>query len=280
MTDRRYLPPSEYGGAVAGTASADVESANICGYQNVDVPKGYSFRTVTFKEVANSDDSNVYDLLDIHPLQADGSEYAASGASACNGAVKMNLMSDTLGHYGDVYQYFSTTTYDGAGWYLGAKKSTSKKITRGTVFLKKGEGIIFNCTKASKLLLAGEVELTDTTFALPKGYSFSGNNTPVTIDLLDITPLQADGTPFAASGASACNGACKVNKMSDTLGHYDDVYQYFSTTTYDGAGWYLGAKKSTSKKLERGVVTFNPGEGFLCNTTKALMLEMPKAVTK
>ena len=244
----------------------------IVGYQNIPVPNGFSFRTVTF----NAINAEEFDLTDILPLQADGTEWAVSGAKRCLGAITIQKIS-TSGSYGQVYAFYSTKTSDVLdGWQVGSKTA---KVGKGDVTFKSGEGMIISCSKDGALFqVAGAVSLEDTSVAIPNGFSFSGNCTPVVIDLLDILPLQADGTEWAATGAKRCLGAITVQKIS-TSGSYGQAYAFYSSKT-EGVtdGWQVGSKTA---KVVRGDVTFEPGEGFIVSCSKdAAIFKFPSPISE
>ena len=171
-------------GAVAGTASADVESANICGYQNIDVINGYKFFTVTFE---NLSDAQNFKLSDIKCTKDDGSEWLRTGAGtkACNGAISVRKIS-TGGIYGTEYKYYGKNATDtfGPGWYEGDRVDDgSNLITKDNdLNLQPGEGLlVYSSKSAAKFVVAGGVRLTSFTGDVANGYAFGGNNTPVQI---------------------------------------------------------------------------------------------------
>lgn len=119
--------------AVCGAVMAHgVESANIVGYQNITLESGFSFFTPTFKAITGGS----LDIQNIKCLQADGSEWLASGkgATKCAGAVSLQKV-DSTGRFGTEYSYYSTLTP--AGWY-----SDNGTVYAEGVTFAAGEGFI------------------------------------------------------------------------------------------------------------------------------------------
>ena len=135
-------------GAVAGTASADVESANICGFQHVYLPKGWSFRTATFKNVGLES----IDLTDIKPMRVNKGaiiDFDQSIAGKCAGAIFVCFIDAATGNYGTAYKYYSTLGEDGNvnGWMYEDENKVMKRVVRGEVTIAAGEGFIVNSSK-------------------------------------------------------------------------------------------------------------------------------------
>ena len=241
-----------------------IESENIVGYQQIDIPNGYSFFTATFENITDTD----FNLSDIACKQADGSEWLASGKSAtkCNGTVYVRKIA-TNGAYGTQYKYYSTKTP--VGWYNG-----DTQVTGAAVKFEPGEGMIVYCGNSSgaTLQVSGSVRLVAANKVVPNGYSFSGNSSPVAIKLSAVACKQADGSEWLASGKSAtkCNGTVYVRKIA-TNGAYGTQYKYYSTKT--PVGWYDGDTQITGEND----VTFEPGEGFIvyCGNSSGAQVVLP-----
>ena len=112
-----------------------IESENIVGYQQIEIPNGYSFFTATFENITDTD----FNLSEIACKQADGSEWLASGSGTkkSSGAVSVRKIA-TNGAYGTQYKYWSTKTP--VGWYDG-----DTLIEGDTVQFEPGEGFIVYC---------------------------------------------------------------------------------------------------------------------------------------
>ena len=289
MTDRRYLPPSEYGGAVAGTASADVESANIVGYQHVYLPKGWSFRTATFKNVGLES----IDLTDIKPMRVNKGaiiDFDQSIAGKCAGAIFVCFIDAATGNYGTAYKYYSTLGKDGNvnGWMYEDENKEMKRVVKGEVPITNGQGMIVNSSKnnnAAAFRFSGEVDLVNRTY-IPKGWSFEGNSTPVDFDLVDMKPMRINKgavVDFDQSTLGKCAGAIYIRKIDATSGNYQTTYKYYSTLGEDGKvnGWMYEDENKVMKRVVRGEVTIAAGEGFIVNSSKntgTALMQLPSPI--
>lgn len=189
-------------------------SSDIVGYQQVPVSTGYSLFTATFKNVDESD----IDLTAITPINADGSAITAKGTVY---AYKL----DASGAYGTAYRYYTNKTP--VGWYSG-----NTALSSGDVSFSIGEGFaVRNATGSSiAFLVSGAVDLVCQT-AIPTGYSITGNSTPVTIDLTEVTPKNADGSAITSKGTVYLY-------QLDAAGAYGNAYRYYTNKT--PVGWYSG----------------------------------------
>ena len=236
--------------AACGAALA-VESANIVGYQNINIPSGYTIATATFKGVA----SEGFKLSQIQPLHQDGNEFGTSGSRRCNGVIVVNKI-NAEGNYTKAYSYFTLASK--LGWY---DDDGVKVEGENDVELLNGEALLVNNGYKDQPVLfrvAGEVDLVCLN-NIPAGYALYGNSTPSTIKLSEIVMLHQDGEPFGTSGSRRCNGVIVINKIS-AEGNYTDAYSFF--TLASKSGWY----KDDGTKVEGdNEVTFAPGEAFLIN---------------
>lgn len=125
--------------ATVATAATSVVSSGIVGYQQITIPNGYSFFTVTFDTLDQTD----YNLSDIACLQADGSEWKTTGSATtkCAGAITIRKI-NTAGSYGTEYAYYSTKSP--VGWYDG-----DTLIEGDAVTFAAGEGFIVYCGKTN-----------------------------------------------------------------------------------------------------------------------------------
>ena len=243
-------------------AKADVTS-EIVGYQQITIPAGYSFFTVTFENI----DATDFNLSDIGCLQASGAAWKTSGSAATKsaGAITVRKIA-TNGAYGTEYKYYSTKTP--VGWYDGDALVEDDAVSFGS-----GVGMIVYCgkTNGATLQVSGAVRLTAASVNVPSGYSFSGNASPVTINLSDIACKQADGSAWKTSGSATTKsaGAITVRKIA-TNGAYGTEYKYYSTKT--PIGWYDG-----DTLIEDDAVNFAPGEGFIvyCGKTNGAQIILP-----
>ena len=200
------------------------------GYQQIEIPEGYSLFTVTFKDITET----TFDIQNIIPYDADGVEIAS------NSKIMLQKMDDT-GTYLTTYNYRKGR----GGWCAG-----NTLVEAGTVTLKDGEAVCLNNKYGSviKVQISGQVELRPQT-TLAKGYSLVGNMTPATIDLQDMIPYDLDGNEIAL------NSKVMIQKM-DSDGAYLTTYNYRKSR----GGWCAG-----NTLIETGDVTFTPGEAFCLN---------------
>ena len=247
-------------------AKADVTSG-IVGYQQITVISGYSIFTPTFKNVDNTS----FSLEDIQPLRNDGSEFGTSMSTRCNGAIKINKISSE-GNYTATYSYYETAARK--GWY----DNSGNKIETETVLFTDGEAMLVNNQYKGVTVLfqvSGAVDLVNKNL-VPTGYSLFGNNTPVTINLADVTVLNQNGEPFGTTMSTRCNGAVKINKVG-TEGNYTTTYSYYETSTR--LGWY----DNNGTKVTGSDITLLPGEALLVNNQykgQTVYIKLPSPVAE
>ena len=224
-----------------------IESENVVGYQKIAIPTGYSLFTVTFQDVVGGE----YDLKDITPLDANGNTLTSSMAK-----IKIQKM-DSSGAYLTIYNY---NTLGGRGWCQGMTA-----LTDGQVTFKDGESFCINNGQGAEVMfqVQGAVNLAPQSTVLSTGFSLTGNMTPVTVDLKDIVPCDANGNALTSSMAKI-----KVQKMDET-GAYLTIYNY---NTLGGRGWCQGMTALTA-----GQVTLEPGESICVNNGQGepIILKFP-----
>ena len=247
--------------------------SGVVGYQQIDVNNGYSFRTVTFKNITQTE----FDLTEIVPLHADGTPFGESILDWCMGNVMVRKI-DAEGAYGTPYSYYSLTDY-GAGW---SSDGGDTIIGKNVMKLKAGEGVIIYCDCAdlednpqdAKLQVSGEVVLAPRAEYLP-GYSFGGNFTPVAIDLTQIIPQRWDAdenkwVDFGESLFDWCMGNVMIRKIN-AEGAYGTPYSFYSLTDF-GPGWSTDGGDTI---VSANVLKFAPGEGFILYNDYADLEETP-----
>jgi hypothetical protein len=233
-------------------AQADaVESANIVGYQSVEIPTGFSLFTVTFENV----DGGEYDLKNIKLLDENGAAIESS-----NGKVRIQKM-DSTGAYLTGYPYRTTR----GGWCSG-----NTLLADGAVTFKSGEAFCVNNGGDTKVQfqVSGSVTIApQSTSIAAGGFTLIGNMTPQTIDLKSIVPMKEDGSAIETS-----NGKIRVQKMA-TDGAYLTGYPYRTTR----GGWCSG-----NTLLADGAVTLAPGESVCVNNGEdfAIVFKFPSPISK
>ena len=278
-------PP--YGGAVAATANADIQSANIVGYQNIDVKNGYQFFTVTFEDIADSTQVNVANIL---CKKSTGADWLRTGApaNACAGAIEVRKI-DAEGSYGQRIKYYGKNAADsfGPGWYKETYAEANLISDENPLYLKPGEGLIVYTSKAdgaAQFILSGAVKLTAMESTIKNGYQFGGNCTPVTLKLSDVLCQKANGADWLRTGApaNACAGAIELRKI-DAEGSYGQRIKYYGKNASDtfGPGWYKETYAEANLIGGDNEITFAPGEGWILYTSKsddAAKLVIPSAI--
>ena len=227
-------------------AIAGVVSSGIVGYQNVDLANGFSLFTATFKGIG---DETTFDLTDMVPKTPAGADITG------NGKVQIYLL-DTAGNYGTAYMWYGSL----GGWSTDG----SSKVLSGTVTIGDGVGVaVYNQLKVlattgvestartavstnAVFQVSGAVELTPANAAV-SGFSLNGNNTPVAIDLTDITPVTPNGVTITG------NGKVQIYLL-DTAGNYGTAYMWYGTL----GGWSTDG----TTVISEGDVTLKPGQGF------------------
>lgn len=246
----------------AAVGFADVESANVVGYQNKEL-KGdaaYNLSVATFKAVDKDTDKMV--LGDI-----------AASADWMTGADEVK----TLKANGAVENAY---TYVGAelaaevgclvGWYLTDDVNDDSKVETLSNYCKNndplplGNGLLVLVGSASTTLTyAGEVLAADQPIAL-KGdaaYNITGNVSPVDITLGDIT-----------ASADWMAGADELKTLK-TNGAVDQAYTYVGEALAAEVGclpgWYLTDDVNDDSKVEtlsnycKNAIPVKAGEAFI-----------------
>ena len=252
--------------ATCGAALA-VASANIVGYQYVTVISGTSLFTPTFKNV----DASGFNLADIQPRKSDTEPFGTAGATRCNGVIKINKIS-AEGNYTATYSYYETPSR--LGWY---NDSGVQVTADNPVLFTDGEAMLVDNQYKNQTVtfqVSGAVDLVNKNL-VPTGVSLFGNNTPVGINLANVTVLNKEGEPFGTAGATRCNGVIKVNKIS-AEGNYTDTYSYYETPAR--LGWYTDAGVQITKD---NPVSLLAGEAFLVDNQykgQAIYFKLPSPV--
>lgn len=241
---------------MATAADSGVVSSDIVGYQNVDLANGYSLFTATFKGIGNV---TTFDLTDMTPKTPAGVNITG------NGKVLVYVL-DTAGNYGTPYAWYGSL----GGWSTDGATT----IPANTVTLGDGVGVaVYNSLKVlattgaestarqavstnAVFQVSGAVELTPAN-ATVSGYSLSGNNTPVAIDLAEITPVTTNGVAITGNGKV-------LVYLLDTAGNYGTPYAWYGAQS----GW---STDNGTSVVPSKTVMLSPGQGFaVYNSLKVL----------
>ena len=258
----------------------------MVGYQSLTLPAAaanstyWSFKTVTFKDVAGATDEKYFDITTILPKKADGSDWT-SAIQAANNISSGQLFFQKIAANG-AYTERCQWTSRGAltGWQTWPKDgSAAAKINPGDYVLKKGEGLIISWTKTVGCLLqiSGEVELADMSTTIPAAaanstyWMFGGNYTPVKIDIRSVQPKKGDGSDWTSAIQAANNissGQLFFQKIAAN-GAYSDRIQWTSRGAL--TGWQTWPKDgSAAHALAANEWTLEPGEGYIISYTKTV----------
>ena len=258
------------------TASADVQSANIVGYQNVKVPYNKSLVTPTFKNVSGAK----LDLTQIHPLNDEGKDFVKGMKTACSGKISIQKLTSSTGKYADLYLYYYPQTSDGkVGWC----DASGKAVVEGKVTFEDGEAmLVANTWKENTdvyFQCSGEVDLLGEN-AIPYNKALSGNSLPRSLDLTEITVLNNEKQMFVKGMKTACSGKVSIQKLTSSTGKYADLYLYYYPQTSDGK---IGWCDTAGKAVKVGDVVFEPGEAMLVantwQTDKIVYFDLPDPLT-
>ena len=266
---------------MAFTANAEgIESANVCGYQQVNVPAGYYVFTPTFKNIGADQKFDIKTLKPILP----------AGAQVANNQKVSIFVLDAAGNYGASISWYGKKEM----WTIDGVNA----IADGEVMVGAGQGIaVWNTVKVNEttgaevakggvttpihFLVSGEVDL-ECRNLVPAGYMLNGNSTPVSINLKNVTPRLPSGL------AVANNQKVSVFKL-DSAGNYEASISWYGKSGM----WTKDGTNPISD--EEGVLA--PGCGFaVWNTAKinaatgaevakggvatAIYLELPRPIER
>ena len=199
-------------------------SANVVGYQYIEIPAGYNLFTPTFNGVATE-----LDVTTIAVCDADGNELDLFND------VTMQKMDDT-GAYLDGIAYSPTF----GGWNIDFAAVDPETFT-----FKPGETVCIGNESGGKVYLrvSGQVDLVNLN-KITSGYVLWGNGTPVPVDFTQIQVVDADGVELDLFNDVT------FQKMDDT-GAYLDGIAYSPTF----GGWNVDFTA-----IEEGDFVLQPGE--------------------
>jgi hypothetical protein len=223
-----------------------------------------------------------FNLADLVCTQTSGENWTSTGSAAkkCLGNIMLRKI-DSEGAYGVEYKFYGGS-YN--AWYEGTRlEDDSNKIKSSSeVTIKHGEGMIVYTDKtAAMFTVAGSVKLVNTSYSLAKGYSFTGNCTPVEINLANIGCTQGDGSAWTSIGSAAkkCLGNIMLRKI-DAEGAYGVEYKFYGGS-YNA--WYEGTRleDDSNKVTIDSKITLKPGEGVIAYSDKtAALIVFPSPVSK
>lgn len=233
----------------AGVALADVQSANIVGYQKVAIAnQDFSLFAPTFKGVGGE-----LDLTDIKVFDA-------VGEPAFYGAVTIQTMDEYNTFDGETCEMY---TWDGEVWL----DSEDIPVDPETKFFRVGDAfLVVNSAEDVFFQVSGEVDLINKNLIPNQDFSLNGNSLPVPVDLANIKVVDADGEP-------SFYGAVTIQTMDENNTFDGETCEMY---TWDGEVWLDGEDVPVDPEVK----IFNPGDAFLVVNSAGdeLYLQFPSPI--
>ena len=219
----------------ATVAMADVVSSDVVGYQNKDTVVGFNFVIPTFKAV-NGGTVNIQDIK-------------ISNATEWNDSIQvLDEGGATVATY-----FYLTSGSSGAeadGW-------VDDTLALADVELEAGQSILVDTAAAAVITFSGKVSTDDTVVETVAGFNFVGNNTPVALDIQDIT----------IKNATEWNDSIQVlDEGGATVATY--FYLTAGSSGAEADGW-------VDDTLALADVDLEPGQGILIDTAAAAEVTIP-----
>ena len=230
----------------ATVSLAELSSANIVGYQNNAVSKGYAMVTPSFTTVGGVTEYNIDDLRVIGAPD--------TMANIC----VMNAAGEWIGQY----YWYNDAEYMGqfykGGWF------DFNGATPAGVTLKPGDAVYFYTSQDGVTIeSAGEVAGLITIDA-PNGYCMVGNGTPVSLPIDD---MRVSGAPDTMANI------CVMNAAGEWVGQY----YWYNDAEYMGQ-FYKGGWFDFNGATPAGI-TLAPGESVYFYTNQnGVKVTIPSAL--
>ena len=225
----------------------------VVGYQANALRYGNKAMGASFAAVTGS-------TLDLNDLTVTGYDKA----DGCGGAVQVQVL-DSVGMGGETYSWYDVV--DGEDVIYGWLDSSDENIPNGEVVLAPGEGLwIYAPNEAYNLQSAGTVPTTGIAVVLRSGNKLAVNNTPLSVDLNDISVS-------GYSQETGCEGAVQVQVL-DSVGMGGKTYSWYDVV--DGEDVIYGWIDSSDENIPNGEVVLAPGEGlWVYSPSTAYYLNFP-----
>ena len=223
--------------SMAAVGAFAVESANVVGYQQKDTVTGFNFVIPTFKAV-NGGSIHIQDI---------------KIANATDWTDNIQVL-DEGGAGVAMYVYVSAAQSG-----FGADGWLSEDFTGlADVTFAPGQSILIDTADTTTLTFAGQVSTEDTVVETVPGFNFVGNNTPVAVDIQDIT----------ISGATDWTDNIQI---LDEGGAGVSMYVYVSAAQsgFEADGWLSEDFTGLAD------VSFDPGQGILIDTADVATITIP-----
>ena len=230
--------------ALIGTATAatTVTSANVVGYNDDTVKKGYSLKAPAFMGVGTS---GLVDLSKFKILNSVG-----------EGGETIQFL-DAEGMNTEIWVWLGSAVGMTEGWY---DSNTWEPVEKS---IKKCEGYLFNVNADVTIESSGEVRQDAVVTDLAaQSYAVVGNSTPVSFDIQQVKMVDSAG-----------DGGDTIQYL-DLEGMNTEIWVWLGSAVGMTEGWY------DSNTWEPITYTVKPGEAFLFNVSADVKVSFPGAVTK
>lgn len=219
--------------ALVATVGLCVESANIVGYMNKDMPTaGYYNYTPMFVGVDGSNPA----VKDIVP--------SSTEVGSLEGGMISLFVLDTSRKFSKTFSWFTEEDFmDEDGWYYGAEETPT------TYTLGPGESLQVKAPYQVTFTYAGQIDQAAYDFTAPAaGYYMIGNQHATKMAVKDIIPT--------SEAVSSLEGGVLNLFVLDTSRKFAKTFSWFTEEDFmDEDGWYYGAEdKPTTYELEPGEV--------------------------
>jgi len=210
----------------AVSAYAQVESANIVGYQTINIPSGFSASATTFVTVGG--DGTKCLLGEI------------KGNAAFEGQSIQILSSDGAGTV-----ILTASYYDGFGWYDNDNNEVNNtELTKGEAF------IVSTAASGATLTFSGEVRATSFSVAVSSGFSLLGNSLPKNLTLGDITANAAfEGQSIQLLSSDGLGSVVLTASYYDGYGWYDNDNNNVDSTTINSSASFVVSTAATGAQI-------------------------------
>ena len=229
---------------------ADVESANIVGYQNANVRQNLSVQLPTFEGVG----SEGMDIQSIKPVLAEGEDIES-------GDFVIQIFNAT-GRVTTQYPYVLGEDIDvgyADGWYEEDWETiVEKTFDAGEAFK------VYAAKDGGSFLYAGEVKGEAIEVPVRQNLSAQGNLRPTAVNIQSIVPVVPEGEVLESGDF--------VIQIFNATGRVTTQYPYVLGEDIDDGyadGWYEEDWETLVEK------TFDAGAGFLMYSTKGGSLTFP-----
>ena len=231
---------------MAAVGFADgIQSANVVGYATKSMVVGFNFLAPSFEPVDGSANINIQDIkLDANTAES---------------------WSDNLQILDDGGATIATYTYASAdesgsekdGWLNGDAEYVDD------VTIPYGAGILIDSANESAVTFAGQVAAEDSVITAVAGFNFTGNNTPVAIDIQDII--------LGETAESWSDNIQILDEGGATTATY--TFATADESGYEKDGWLNGDAEYVEG------ITIEPGQGILIDiANEGTTITLPAAL--